>query len=678
MPAAGLGGSTATRNAMLQAVRAAARGWPAETPLVRFLRQRGLLAWNQKLVPERTMILSSDRLLLPAYMAWPAAQRPTRRWQANALSFLYVGWTPTEEATLRDYVTRAYPVLVAIYGPPAAAIQVSIVRDDSLANLLGGTYNASTNEIRMPGLTDTSRNTYTLANLMLRAFHDDLMLFYEAWETGFCRAAALAAHKQVDPSFPASDDPFYSLPLYELLNKPALGNARFFPPSGFIGMSIRRIGMAQAAWLKVMGHYPNFFRDFNARYYAQWSPTRNPPLSGDVQALVQIAAAVAPTIENLPFADWFRRQHVLDTSTTIGEKLYVASVPFQEDVFLELDYYRTLTTGDETPLSGTGYLSYTGWDGIPYFPFEGGEVPITAGQGFKTPAFPNAGGPQRIYIEASVGQQSADTYFPYGVSGPAGENEFFGVTLGAEWGNVSVTLPDGSSGNAAVAQGAWSLDAGASLGRLGSSVFDYKASGRPGQKRRAGTAWLYYVAVMESAPGAAGVLTHTFPAGLQLVTFPIETFQSDAAAALQSDPLKLLMARWKPDISISNKYVFYPNTGPLAPGLGYWLKLDQPLSVTITGILPSAAAFCSIRLLQGWNQIGDPFAQRVPVSKVYVKYLDRAPVPLSTAITQDLVSGIYRLAADGTYQLAQDLLPWEGVWMQAMPVEGVWLLVSPP
>jgi hypothetical protein len=87
---------------------------------------------------------------------------------------------------------------------------------------------------------------------------------------------------------------------------------------------------------------------------------------------------------------------------------------------------------------------------------------------------------------------------------------------------------------------------------------------------------------------------------------------------------------------------------------------------------------CPIRLLQGWNQIGNPFAQRVPVSKVYVKYLDRAPVPLSTAIGQDLVSGIYRLAADGAYQLTQDLWPWEGVWMQAMPVEGVWLLVNPP
>jgi hypothetical protein len=674
----GVPGSALLERALLTAERAAARGWPAETPLVEFLRQRGALAGDQRLLPERTVVLQSDRLLLPAYWVGRRALRPPVGRQANALSFRYVGWTASEQATLQDYVARAYPVLVSVYGPPAASIQVSIVKDTNLHNLLGGTYNASTNEIRMPAIADASRDTYTLANLILRAFHDDLMLFYEAWEAGFCRAAALAAHKQVDPSFSASDDPFYFLPLYELLNKPALGNSKFFPPSGFTGMSVWRIGMAQAAWLKVMGHYPNFFRDFNALYYAQWTPTRNPPLSGDVEALVQIAATVAPTVESMPFADWFRRQHVLDTSVAIGEKLYAAPYPLHETVALELDYYRTLSTGDEQPFSGTGHLSYSGWDGVPYFPYEGSEVPISAGQGFLSPTFANVGGPQRISIEASVGQQQALAYFPYAVSGPQNENEFFGITVGADSGTVSLVLADGRTGMPTVSQGAWSLDAGASLNKVGTSVFDYKTGGRPGQKRRAGTAWLYYVGVLQSAPGSATSLTHTFPAGLNLVTFPIEPFETDAARVLGLQPLQTLLARWKPDLSGTNKYVFYPHTPPIAPGLGYWLKLDQARAVTITGVLASSAAPYPIRLLAGWNQVGNPFAQTVPLGKITVKYLDRAPVTFSTAVTQELVSAIYRLGADGKYQASQELPPWEAVWVQAKPADGVWLLVSPP
>lgn len=676
--AVGVPGSAALRSSLMTALRSACGAGIPDTPLVAFLKDRGVVSGEWHMLPERAVVLRRNgRLLLPAYYSKRRPRMAVRYRQTPSLSFQYVGWTTAERATLEDYVNRAYPVLQSIYGPPYASIQVSIVRDPELHSLVGGTYNPSTNEIRMPPIQDPVRDTFVLACLILRAFHDDLMLFYEVWEMGFCRAAALAAHRQVEPSFDLAGEPFYVLPLYELLNQPALGNSTVFPPSGYTAMSVWRIGMAQAAWLKVLAQYPNFFRDFNSLYYAAFTPDRNPPLAGDVAALVTIAQFVAPSVEGLTFSDWFRRQHVLDTNIAIGEKLYFASVPLHTEVALELDYYRTYRTGDEVPLDGLASLSYIGWDGTPYYPQEGALVQVTDGQGFLAPAFFNVGGPQRITIEASLAQKQARTYFPYMVRGPDGESEVFGVTTGSDFGTLSVTLPTGWQGSATVSQGAYGLDAGAALATLGSSTFRYESS-TGGETRRVNTGYLQYLGVMQEAPGTASQVSHTFAAGLHMVSFPIEPFETDAAAALGIPALELLLARWKPDLPGSNRYVFYPHTPSISPGLGFWLLLKQPLSVTLPGILPSRAAPYPVRLLQGWNQVGNPFTTAVSLSQVRVKYLDRPEVAYDTAVAQGLVSPAYRLSDTGAYVTTTQLPAWEGVWIQAAPAEGLWLMVSPP
>jgi len=676
--AVGVPGSQALRAAYVRAVRGAAGAGIRDGSMVAFLKERGLVedGWQPRL--DRAVVLrKGNRLLLPAYQARQAPRRLTRSRQANSLAFRYVGWTTAEQAILQDYVNRAYPVLVSIYGAPSSSIQVSIVRDAELGDLFGGTYNPSTNEIRMPPIGDAVRDTFVLACLILRAFHDDMMFFYEVWETGFSRAAALVAHRQVEPSYDLASEPYYTLPLYELLNQPALGNSTVFPPSGYTAMSIWRVVMAQAAWLKVYAQYPGFFRDFNALYYAAFVPDRNPPLAGDISALVDIAEFVAPSVEGLAFADWYRRQHVLDTSVSIGEKLYLAGVPLYTEVALELDYYRTLRTGDEVPLEGTANLTYILWSGVSYLPHEGDQVPVTDGQGFLPPTFFSVGGSQRITIEASLAQKQARTYFPYMVRGPDNQNEVFGVTLGSDFGTFSVTLPGGWQGTAPVTRGAYGLDAGSPLATIGSSTMAYDST-TGGETRRVNTGYLHYAAVMQEAPGTASQVSHTFAAGLRMVAFPIEPFEADAAAALDVPPLELLLARWKADVTGQNRYVFYPHTPPLAPGLGFWLQLAQPLSVTIQGILPSRTASYPIRLLQGWNQAGNPFLQTVGLSKLRVKYLDRPEMSYDTAVRQGFVSPIYRLTDTGTYATTQQLLPWEGVWIEAAPAEGVWLIVAPP
>jgi hypothetical protein len=39
-------------------------------------------------------------------------------------------------------------------------------------------------------------------------------------------------------------------------------------------MTLPRVGMSGAAWLKVYIENPNFFRQFNEAYYAQFDPRR--------------------------------------------------------------------------------------------------------------------------------------------------------------------------------------------------------------------------------------------------------------------------------------------------------------------------------------------------------------------------------------------------------------------
>src|SRR5262249_28719738 len=119
---------------------------------------------------------------------------------------------------------------------------------------------------------------------------------------------------------------------YDLLNQPPLGNDRFFPaskvsnpiPTGSLaGMLYPRLQMSGTAWLKVLTEVPTFFSSFNNAYYA--ALVGNPNLKNDVPGLKAIAASVAPNVEGLTFADWYQRQYALDTSVSVGDKLYAWS-----------------------------------------------------------------------------------------------------------------------------------------------------------------------------------------------------------------------------------------------------------------------------------------------------------------------------------------------------------------
>jgi hypothetical protein len=533
---------------------------------------------------------------------------------------------------------------------------------------------------------DAQPATYVLASLILRGFHDDLMFDYDAWETGFARAAALVVQLQVRSDFdPIADSSPYVFPLYELFNQPALGNATFFPTSGFLGMTFWRIGMAQAAWLKVYAENPAFFRSFNAAYYAAYNPQAVPPLSGDIAALKQIAAGIVPTVEGLTFADWYRRQYVLDTSTSLGQKLFVANFPFETHVFVELDYFQTGASGNETPLNGTATLRYLSYQGQALVAEAvGDQVAVTGGVGIIAPEFFNIPSPQRISIEVALGQMGATTYFPYGVAGSdVLPNPFFGVITDADSGTVGVTLPGQSEETALAVRGAFAVVSGEPIDSFGRAALRFTDSSGRTYRRQVNTAPGYYVPVLTARPGQAVTLVHAFPAGLTMVGFPIRPFASDEAAALGIDSGQLLLAHWKPDLAGSSKYVHYPNTPPIEPQIGYWLNLPAGLfpsghTVQIEGIAPAPDQPYNIRLLNGWNQVANPFTAEAPLTRIKVSYPGRGTLSYANAVARGWVSSPMRyVPGQASYQTASSIRAWESVWIYSRPSTELTLIITP-
>lgn len=650
--------------------------WSRVPRYVAFLEQRGKLdgAWRPQW--DRTALLTVGGRMYPN--SFSAAGTGRYGEATNQITFAYSGWTTIEQQQLAAYVSAAYPTIRSIYGPPASNITVTIVRDGQLQNILGGVYVPATNEIRLPPMQDLSRDTYVLASLIVRAFHDDLYVAYDVWETGFARSVALVAHLQVDTNFDLSGEPFYLMPFYELLNQRPLASPTVFPPSGYTGMTFWRVGMAQAAWLKVYAENPNFFRDFNAAYYAEYNPGATPPLSQNVQRLRQIAAQAAPQVEGMLFEYWFARQFVLDTDGWQGEKLYLVALPQNDNitVFLEADYYRTTSAGDEQPLAGTGSFQYIGWDGKLYVPEAGNNITIQNGQGFLAPSFYNIGGAQRITVELAAGAQVVESWFPYGVVTPnGGHNEYFGVIVDANGGTVSVMPPGIPTPSANVIRGVFSVNQPEALDFLAPTAVEYQPPVGPANLRLANTGFLFYVFVLRAHPPQLGVAQRTFPAGLSMAALPASPDESDAAELLGLPAGQTLLSRWSPTLAGGYRYVFYPDTPPIEPGLGYWLKLSAPRTVTTHGMLPSGE--CRLHLRQGWHQIANPFSAAAPLTAVKVKFANTAPVTLAQAQGSGIVSSIFRYAG-GSYVVPQELPPYEGLWIYVFPKQGCYLIISEP
>lgn len=661
------------------------------------------------------------------------ATRATRAYGGGTITFTYTGWSLSDEAMLKSFVQLVYPIVQQIYGSPANTITVNVFNDTAQSekdSLLGGAYITGSGvqpQIRLWRYANNASLERSFLHMIIRAFHDTAAFNYDAWEEGFNRAACVAAGEEIDkkiaqnPSLglvkmdfvgrQLSGDAFYYLMSnYEMLNQPPLSNNTFFTSWAdtlqggglFAGMIIPRLGMSSTAWLKVYierlrADGESFFRLFNEAYYQQLSG--NPGIAGNVPALKGIASSLTPSVEGRAFDDWFRRQYIFDTSVSIGKKLYAFTFPpdvpdspstegYSLPIFLI--YYTTTATGDETPLATTIYPVY--WDYLYQNDiFLSGQyemVTVETGEGYVIPTFfvDNLGGSQRIATDFTAGTETVRVYFPAGMTGStAAPNDFLGVVIGADAGNVGIKVDSDVAGTStSVIKGAFgaSIPSILNFHRL---TITYTPPSGSQVIRKVNVGPGTYVTLLH-ALSAGKVLTHTFQAGMRMISVPMTTFEQDQAKALAGStgapaiPAdKLLLARWDPLLAGDYKYQMYPRTPPFAPGKGYWVKFPSTTIVTVTGEAPDPSAGIRIGLASGWNQIGGPFESGVPISSLIVEKGNDEPVSFSEAWSTGIIGKVIWKYTPGVgYEQTTTLDPWEGYWIKCNVPDGAVLIVPGP
>ncbi len=672
---------------------------------VRRWKQTGALPAEAQVGVDMVVVLrEGGRIIQPA----------RTRYGDGTLSFTFEGWSAAQEAFLRSVINAAVPLIESVYGKPAQSGTVKVVNYDAQIGdrdaVAGGIFNASTNEILFPVYNSEKSVLINMVHVLVHAFHGPLVFDYDAWEEGFARAVTmLVAHRVAqalgiaDPDgFFKTDPNYHALPFYDLLNQPALGNNVFIAPSlkqlpispGQVGgMYLPRMQMAGSAWLKVYMEDNEFFKKFNAQYYAQYNPNETIRLSGDVPRLKAIAAQVLAggTVEGLPFDRWYERQYVLDTSISFGKKVYAWVIPDRADpgqdnpgIAIVLMHYHTGADGDETPLNDVCYPTY--WDynqqnrlflGAQYE-----RIDIVDGEGTVAPQFINIGGAQRVLIDLPLGGLHLRIPYAAGYGGTtATPNNLYGAVLGLDTGTVEVTSNLGVQATTSLAQGGFGL-------QLPSPAFEQPArytitvkdsSGNVVATRQVNLAYSEAVVTLE-ATDTAQTLTHSFPEGLQMVSLPILPFATDNADALGAARSGFLLAHWRQDKPGDNKYELYPTAPPFRPGVGYWLKLRSGIIADIRGVLPRSDQNFTIATTYGWNQIGNPFTTPVDVADLQVQYLLNDPVPFATAVSKGWIGAtVWRYnRLTNSYEPATTLQPWEGYWLRVLVTEGVTLTFPAP
>jgi hypothetical protein len=603
---------------------------------------------------------------------------------SNRLSFTFTGWSSGDQATLQAYLNNAMPKAYMTYGTPAFNLTVNIIQDATVNALQGGTYDTLTNELRIPPLSgNLPEDTYVLLMLVLNAFHDDVILYYDAWEQGFIGAAAYAIQTQpgVSPDFdPSLPGPFYALSVYEANNLPELGNSTFYPTSGAANMLVWRIAMARAAWLKCWIEDNNFFANFNAQYYANFVSS----LPGDVPSLKEMAASVLPQVEGQPFEEWYEHQYVLDTSVHTGAKLFTWNAPLDQSVILIPELYETLPSGDERPFGGQATTIYWNYENaLQLYAEEGNSITIppggtSAGEGYLIPTFFNIGGPQRITVQMDVAGLRRFYIYPYGMRGDGSTTNLYGGVVGLSDGTLNVTGGNGLT-DVAVSRGIWGgrITTGA-LSPMQVSV-EFKNTAGQSLTRLYNIGWDSYAVILEA--GDQALVSHTFPYGtngMYLMSVPVMPLARDAATVLGIDPARLLLAWWDATLAGVYKYRIWPAFPFQSPGNGYWLRVLQDTTVNVQGILLDEDQAVTVPLSLGWNSIGSPRGSTVNLSDLQVQVGNGSIVTWDQAVANRLVqTQVYNYDQNLGYQLQTSLDPWVGYWIRCLSPTGATLIFPP-
>ncbi len=683
------------------------------------MEKAGLLGGKQRTVIPISTVIQVEKNGVPVTRAWK-----TRAVGGGALTFRYSGFSEQDQVLIARLIAEFYPRIEALYGKPAVSGEVEIRNVGSLDTsqipqiqrlFAFGGYDVSNNRILLPVFESNDTFAQALLLNLIHAFHGPAVFQYDAWEQGFARAAASVIAR--DPQFgfrDASANSIFSLlRWYDLLNQPGLGNPTFYPPAqkdtvlettsgGFtLGkMTFPRVGMSGAAWLKVYIENPNFFRQFNEAYYARFEPNASPSLAGNVPELKNIAVPFLPDgVEGLGFEDWFRRQYILDTSVSVGRKLYAFVAPGQfsatggQSNLVQMLYYRTKPGGDEDLLDGRVYATYHDATGATIrLGIASEQVELLDGEGsITTQSFQEREG--RLTMDFTVGAESARAYVNSGFNG-----DLQAVLLGANGSGrdvivTQVTSSQNRSQTARTEGGGFAVNLGTGVNDLARTVITYTDAGGATKtyRRNTGDGQAHLVLRPDQNGGEISTLTRTFATGSvpYFISFPLQPVTTNIPDALGLSTSDFVMSYWDPVATTYGTVTQDPaaSIGSLLPGRAYWFKpvpLDRSraeVAIQLTGTLPVTDVDFSLPARYGWNMVGSPFINDVTdVNDILVQNQNNNSFTWEEAVAQNLVAALpYRFdRTSGRFVETNSINApeWEGVFLRVL-IPGTLTLILP-
>ncbi|MCX6358213.1 MAG: hypothetical protein NT029_00245 [Armatimonadetes bacterium] len=200
---------------------------------------------------------------------------------------------------------------------------------------------------------------------------------------------------------------------------------------------------------------------------------------------------------------------------------------------------------------------------------------------------------------------------------------------------------------------------------------------------------LTYTMSVSASPGTQGssvtrdvevpaLPVQTFPAGVQMVSFPYAFADARPSVALGLDPYMFDLLRW--DAKTSQ----YQSVQYLNAGEGYWMRLSAQAAVTLANATPvgGAATQFEIPLRNGWNQIASPYLLRLRWSDVRVINTDVGDPDYLRQLTVDQAAAPQRRWVSPVifrYDTAQKSYAWDADYStEIVPFAGYWVRAYKP
>ncbi|GIK33032.1 MAG: hypothetical protein HND43_06450 [Armatimonadetes bacterium] len=590
---------------------------------------------------------------------------------------------PTQyKQLLIDTFNQAKSTLNTVFGQPSIGGDVYVRNFDADIGdrhaVTGGYFvpdnGAGEAEIRFPVYSSQEAASVNFVHCLLLAYLGPNSYAYDAFQEGLVRAAAMRVVRTAGalPVYLDSEVLGFVLentydvgPHYDGFNQRPLGGPSFIAPNlvsaplpaggSLGGIYLARYQMAGSAWQKVLAEYPGFLSAFNPAFFA------DPSIGGDRSALAALAQSVidslagssGATVEGRSFAEWMRRQSILDTSLTLGPKLFVQNIPLPPDagtsdfgvVLVQCTYFETRPNGDEVLLSGVSYPIFWTDTFERIFPSaQEDRMDIAGAYGSVAPNLPDLRltSPYRAAVDIGVQDRINRTYVAVGAVATGQQptpNDFWGTIVG-------ITPPQGATLRVRLTYGATVVDNipvtfGAFKARINTPEFlgyqrlrvEVIQTNGPQQDvlidRRISKGPGSIELDLRPNDGEVSVFSGGLPRGLFTLGIAADPLTSLAGEALGIPEAEVLAARYN---SSKARYDIYPDSGPLTIGQGYFLRLENAQPGFAWQGRTSPATPLAVALRPGWNLIGNPLGEAVSTSRVTVVHAANFPMSYGEAL----------------------------------------------